>query len=103
MKNKIELKKMCITSCIVIIIFLITFSILIYKQYNTYTYNFNQKIAGIIDDVLEKYPDIETLDYNYDLYKVKTGRDVEGFILAQNNNVSKYVRMKNGKLQPHHE
>ncbi len=59
MKNKIELKKMCITSCIVIIIFLIIFSILIYKQYKTYTYNFNQKIAGIIDNVLEKYPDIE--------------------------------------------
>ena len=59
MKNKIELKKMCITSCIVIIIFLITFSILIYKQYKTYTYNFNQKIAGIIDNILEKYPDIE--------------------------------------------
>lgn len=59
MKNKIELKKMYITSCIVIIIFLITFSILIYKQYKTYTYNFNQKIAGIIDNVLEKYPDIE--------------------------------------------
>ena len=59
MKNKIELKKMCITRCIVIIIFLITFSILIYKQYKTYTYNFNQKIAGIIDNVLEKYPDIE--------------------------------------------
>lgn len=59
MKNKIELKKMCITSCIVVIIFLIIFSILIYKQYKTYTYNYNQKIAGIIDDVLEKYPDIE--------------------------------------------
>lgn len=59
MKKKIELKKMCITSCIVIIIFLITFSILIYKQYKTYTYNFNQKIVGIIDNVLEKYPDIE--------------------------------------------
>lgn len=59
MKNKIELKKMCITSCIVVIIFLIIFSILIYKQYKTYTYNFNQKIVGIIDNVLEKYPDIE--------------------------------------------
>ena len=57
MKNKIELKKMCITSCIVVIIFLIIFSILIYKQYKTYTYNY--KIAGIIDNVLEKYPDIE--------------------------------------------
>jgi cell division protein FtsL len=62
MKNKIELKKMCITSCIVVIIFLIIFSILIYKQYKTYTYNFNQKIAGIIDNVLEKYPDIEKID-----------------------------------------
>ena len=59
MKNKIELKKMCITSCIVVIIVLIIFSILIYKQYKTYTYNYNQKIAGIIDNVLEKYPDIE--------------------------------------------
>lgn len=59
MKNKIELKKMCITSCIVVIIFLIIFSILIYKQYKIYTYNYNQKIAGIIDNVLEKYPDIE--------------------------------------------
>lgn len=59
MRNKIELKKMCITSCIVVIIFLIIFSILIYKQYKTYTYNYNQKIAGIIDNVLEKYPDIE--------------------------------------------
>lgn len=59
MKNKIELKKMCITSCIVVIIFLIIFSILIYKQYKTYTYNYNQKIVGIIDNVLEKYPDIE--------------------------------------------
>lgn len=59
MKNKIELKKMCITSCIVVIIFLIIFSILIYKQYKTYTYNYNQKIAGIIDNVLKKYPDIE--------------------------------------------
>ena len=59
MKNKIELKKMCITSCIVVIIFLIIFSILIYKQYKTYTYNFIQKIEGIIDNVLEKYPDIE--------------------------------------------
>ena len=33
----------------------------------------------------------------------KVNRNVEGFILAQNNNVNKYVRMKNGKLQDHHE
>lgn len=26
-----------------------------------------------------------------------------GLIIAQNNNVNKYVRMKNGKLEAHHE
>ena len=81
----------------------------LYYDHELFMYPFkNQGIpsyVGIVPIVeeTEKYPDIETLDYNYDLYKVKTGRDVEGFILAQNNNVSKYVRMKNGKLQPHHE
>ena len=30
-----------------------------FYQYTVYTDNFNQKIAGIIDNVLEKYPDIE--------------------------------------------
>ena len=33
----------------------------------------------------------------------RVGRNVEGFIIAQNNNVNKYVRMKNGKMQEHHE
>ena len=81
----------------------------LYYDHELFMYPFeNQEIpsyVGIVPIVeeTEKYPDIETLDYNYDLYKVKTGRDVEGFILAQNNNVSKYVRMNNGKLQPHHE
>ena len=59
MKNKVELKKMCIISCIITIIFIITFSIMIYKQYETYTLNFNQKIAEIAEKILEKYPNVE--------------------------------------------
>lgn len=54
-------------------------------------------------EVRKTYPDLDTLNYNYELYKTKVQRDVEGFIVAQNNNVNKYVRMKNGKLQDHHE
>lgn len=96
---------------IILIVLGIVFAVLSADSYDheLFMYPFeNQEIpsyVGIVPIVeeTEKYPDIETLDYNYDLYKVKTGRDVEGFILAQNNNVSKYVRMKNGKLQPHHE
>lgn len=40
---------------------------------------------------------------NYEIYKTKVNRNVEGFVIAQNNNVNKYVRMKNGQLQAHHE
>jgi len=51
----------------------------------------------------DNFPEIETLDYNYEIYKTKVNRNVEGFVIAQNNNVNKYVRMKNGQLQAHHE
>ena len=102
MKNKIELKKMCITSCIVVIIFLITFSILIYKQYKTYTYNFNQKIAGIIDNVLEKYPDIEKREIveilnssnrtnNEILREYGIERDKDSLILENNTDFQKFI------------
>lgn len=102
MKNKIELKKMCITSCIVIIIFLITFSILIYKQYKTYIYNFNQKIAGIIDNVLEKYPDIEKREIveilnssdkinNEILMKYGIELDKDSVILENNTDFQKFI------------
>ena len=99
MKNKIELKKMCITSCIVIIIFLITFSILIYKQYKTYTYNFNQKIAGIIDNVLEKYPDIEKIEIlnssdktnNEILREYGIELDKDSVILENNTDFQKFI------------
>ena len=105
MKNKIELKKMCITSCIVIIIFLIIFSILIYKQYKTYTYNFNQKIAGIIDNVLEKYPDIEKREIveilnssdktnNEILREYGIELDKDSVILENNTDFQKFIIIK---------
>lgn len=81
----------------------------LYYEHELFKYPFeNQEFPnyiGIVPVVEEResFPDIETLNYNYDLYKVKVNRNVEGFIIAQNNNVNKYVRMKNGKLQEHHE
>lgn len=52
---------------------------------------------------LDETPDIKDLDGYYDWYKSVVNRNVEGFILIQNNNAQKYVRMKNGKLESHHE
>lgn len=81
----------------------------LYYEHELFNYPFeNQEFPeyiGIVPVVekRESYPDIETLDYNYEIYKLKVNRNVEGFILAQNNNVNKYVRMKNGQLQVHHE
>lgn len=81
----------------------------LYYDHELFKYPFeNQEIPeyiGIVPVVeqRESIPYVETLDYLYELYKIKTNRNVEGFIIAQNNNVNKYVRMKNGKLQAHHE
>ena len=79
----------------------------LYYEHELFKYPFeNQQIpeyVGIVPVVEERsyYPNIEELNYIYENYKVD--RNVEGFIIAQNNNVNKYVRMKNGKLQDHHE
>lgn len=81
----------------------------LYYEHELFIYPFeNQEFPeylGIVPVVEERssFPEIETLDYNYELYKIKVNRNVEGFIIAQNNNVNKYVRMKNGKLEAHHE
>lgn len=81
----------------------------LYYDHELFVYPFvNQEIpnyVGIVPvvDETEGYTDVETLDYNYEIYKKRVGRNVEGFIIAQNNNVKKYVRMKNGKMQEHHE
>lgn len=81
----------------------------LYYEHELFIYPFeNQEFPeyiGIVPVVEERetFPDIETLDYKYEIYKTKVDRNVEGFIIAQNNNVNKYVRMKNGKLEAHHE
>lgn len=81
----------------------------LFYDHELFIYPFeNQEIPeyiGIVPVVEEResYPDVETLDYNYEIYKIGLNRNVEGFIIAQNNNVNKYVRMKNGQLQDHHE
>lgn len=61
------------------------------------------QIIGIVPVVQElKYlPDKDNLDKIYETYTNKVNRDVEGFVVNYNNIVTKYVRMKNGKLQEH--
>lgn len=44
---------------------------------------------------------IEKLNALYDTYTNLAGRPVEGFVISQYSSVSKYVRMKNGKLADH--
>ena len=81
----------------------------LYYDHELFKYPFeNQEMPeyiGIVPvvEVRNNFPNIEVLDYIYENYKVGVQRDVEGFVVAQNNNVNKYVRMKNGKLQVHHE
>lgn len=79
----------------------------LYYEHELFNYPFiNQEFPnyiGIVPVVQERktYPNINTLNYLYTKYK--KNRNVEGFIIMQNNQVTKYVRMKNGKLQDHHE
>lgn len=46
-------------------------------------------------------PDKNKLDELYAAYCKKTNRNVEGFVVNYNDRISKYVRMKNGKLTEH--
>lgn len=81
----------------------------LYYEHELFIYPFeNQEIPeyiGIVPIVEERetMADVETLNYIYDNYRMGVQRNVEGFVVAQNNNVNKYVRMKNGKMQDHHE
>lgn len=81
----------------------------LYYEHELFKYPFeNQEFpeyVGIVPIVMERYtyPYIKTLNQEYEIYKNRVNRNVEGFIIAQNNNVNKYVRMKNGKLQEHYE
>lgn len=50
---------------------------------------------------LQIVPNKEQLDGMYEKYCNKVKRNVEGFVVNYNNQIQKYVRMKNGKLQEH--
>ena len=52
---------------------------------------------------LSAYPTMEELNSLYEQYRKEQNRDVEGFVINQNNTIRKYVRMKNGKLSDHVE
>lgn len=54
-------------------------------------------------EILVEMPHISGLDKLYDRYCDIVKRDVEGFILIQNENITKYVRNKRGVISPHVE
>lgn len=61
------------------------------------------KFIGIVPEVaeLKALPNKSHLDSIYKEYCKKMQRNVEGFIVNYQNIISKYVRIKNGKLQEH--
>lgn len=58
---------------------------------------------GVVPIVKEisNIPNKEQLDKIYEQYCQKVERSVEGFVVNYDNRITKYVRMKNGKLQEH--
>lgn len=60
---------------------------------------------GIVPEVkrYNQYPEVNTLNELYSSYSNELGRNVEGFIVIHNNDIKKYVRMKNGMIKDHHE
>lgn len=58
---------------------------------------------GIVPEIAELnvIPSKEHLDSMYEKYLNKVNRNVEGFVVNYKNIITKYVRMKNGKLQEH--
>ena len=76
-------------------------------DHNLFIYPFdNQEIPnfiGIVPEVAELnvIPTKEHLDSIYENYCSKVKRSVEGFVVNYKNIISKYVRMKNGKLSEH--
>lgn len=76
-------------------------------DHNLFIYPFvNQEIPkfiGVVPEVIELLvlPTKEYLDSIYETYTNRTKRNVEGFVVNYKNIITKYVRMKNGKLQEH--
>ena len=76
-------------------------------EHNLFIYPFDNKelpsFIGIVPEVAELnvIPTKEHLDSIYTKYCEKVNRNVEGFVVNYKNIITKYVRMKNGKLQEH--
>ena len=78
-------------------------------------YNHNKFMYPFVDEVIPEFigvvpivetmynlPSVNVLDMIYDEFVMNhDGRDVEGFIIEYENNITKYVRMKRGILEPH--
>lgn len=81
---------------------------LIYSH-ELFIYPFENEVVpdfiGIVPEVVELnvLPNKQHLDSIYDKYLAKVGRPVEGFVINYRNLISKYVRMKNGKLVEYSE
>ncbi len=79
----------------------------LYYNPNLFIYPFvDQEVPEFISFVpivkqLTAYPNVVELDELYDKYTQEVQRNVEGFVINNNNTIKKYVRMKNGKLKPH--
>jgi hypothetical protein len=73
-------------------------------NHEQFIYPFNNQIIpefiGIVPVVgsIPYLPDKDSLDGLYEKYCRKVNRQVEGFVISFHNIITKYVRMKNGKL-----
>lgn len=76
-------------------------------NHELFKYSFEtEEIPKCIGEVPTAYelqiiPTKEQLDSMYEKYTNKVNRNVEGFVIDYNDQIQKYVRMKNGKLQEH--
>ena len=76
-------------------------------DHDLFIYPFNSQripsFIGVVPVVTEinNIPNKKQLDSLYEKYTEKVNRNVEGFVVNYDNRITKYVRMKNGKLQEH--
>lgn len=81
----------------------------LYYDRSLFIYPFaNQEVpqfVGVVPLVakLSILPNIEDLDSLYEKYCALENRPVEGFVINNNNQIQKYVRLKGGVLRPHKE
>lgn len=82
----------------------------IYHDHELFNYPFvNQtkpdfvNVVPIVKTLETSFVSLIDLDNMYNSYTQEVGRNVEGFVLNYGvGRIVKYVRMKNGKLEPHH-